>query len=118
MFHNTNRTKYNKKFKIQTLQNTKEQNTSCQNTIATKYKGNKIQIEQNANIPKYKRTKYKTDDQELVYISHHIVLMLHMAIHFAAPWFFLECLYAVSGENIRVMCMHSFSYLYQNQCII
>ena len=54
MFQNTNRTIYNKKFKIQTRQNTKEQNTN-----ATKYQWDKIQIEQNTKIPKYKITKYK-----------------------------------------------------------
>ena len=54
MFHNTNRTKCNKKFKIQTQQNAKEQNTNCQNTFVTKYKWDKIQIEQ---IPKYKHDK-------------------------------------------------------------
>ena len=57
MFHNTNRTKYNKKFKIQTRQNTKEQNTNCQNTIVTKYKCNKIQMEQNTNRTECKNTK-------------------------------------------------------------
>ena len=60
MFHNTNRTKYNKKFKILTLQNTKEQNTNCQNTFVTKYKCNKIQMGQNTNITKYKHSKIQT----------------------------------------------------------
>ena len=50
MFHNTNKTKYNKKFKIQTRQNTKEQNTNCQ-----KYYCNKIQMKQNTNGTKYKQ---------------------------------------------------------------
>ena len=49
MFHNANRTKYNKKFKLQTWQNTKEQNTNYQNTNITKYKCDKIQMEQNTN---------------------------------------------------------------------
>ena len=57
MFHNTNRTKYNKKFKIQTRQNIKEQNTNCQNTFVTKYKCNKIQRQQNTNRTKYKHDK-------------------------------------------------------------
>ena len=52
MFHNTNRTKYNYKFKIQKGQNTKEQNTNCENTNVTKYKCNKIQMEQNTNATK------------------------------------------------------------------
>ena len=43
--------------KIQTRQNTTEQNTNFQNTNARKYKWNKIQLEQNAKIPKNKRTK-------------------------------------------------------------
>ena len=64
MGQNTNRTKYNKKFKIQTRQNTKEQNTNCQNTFVTKYKCNKIQkdkiqIEQNTKFHNTNTTKYK-----------------------------------------------------------
>ena len=70
MQQNTNGTKYKlnkiQNSKIQTQQNTKEQNTNCQNTNVTKYKCNqiqrdKIQIEQNAKIPKY---------------NHHIVDLL------------------------------------------
>ena len=61
MFHNTNRTKYNKKFKIKTRQNTKKQNTNCQYTIVTKYKCNKIQMGQNTNKTKYKNPEYKHD---------------------------------------------------------
>ena len=61
MFHNTNRTIYNKKFKILTRQNAKEQNTNCQNTIVTKYKCNKIQMGRNKNRTKYKTTIYKHD---------------------------------------------------------
>ena len=66
MFHNTNRTKYNKKFKIQTRQNTKEQNTNCQNIFVTKYKCNKIQMGQNANRTKYKIPKYKHDKIQIL----------------------------------------------------
>ena len=47
---NTNMTKC-KNSKIQTRQNTKDQNTNCQNTNITKYKWNKTQKEQNAKIP-------------------------------------------------------------------
>ena len=52
--------------KIQTRQNTKEQNKNCQNTNvintnATKYKWNKIQIQKNAKIPKYKEYKIQKD---------------------------------------------------------
>ena len=59
MFHNTNRTKYNKKFKIQTRQNTKEQNTNTTKYKRTKYKHdkiqkNKIQMQQNTNGTKCK----------------------------------------------------------------
>ena len=57
MFHNTNRTEYKAKiqtkqntnmtkckmYKIQTRQNTTEQNTNCQNTNGTKYKEQKLQ---------------------------------------------------------------------------
>ena len=71
MFHNTKRTKYNAKIqmkqninmteyknsKIQTGQNTKEQNKNCQNKILTKYKCNKMQIEQNTNRTKCKTSK-------------------------------------------------------------
>ena len=39
---------------IQTQQNPKVQNTNCENINVTKYKCNKIQIEQNSKIPKYK----------------------------------------------------------------
>ena len=48
MFHNTNRTKYNSK--IQLNENTNV--TKCK-TNMKKYKWNKIQIQQNAKIPKY-----------------------------------------------------------------
>ena len=59
MFHNTNRTKYNKKFKIQMRQNTKEQNTNTTKYKRTKYKHdkiqkNKIQMQQNTNGTKCK----------------------------------------------------------------
>ena len=60
MEQNTNRTKC-KNSKIQTRQNTTEQNTSSQNTNVTKYKCNQIQMEQNTNSkntkiqPKYSR---------------------------------------------------------------
>ena len=63
MGQNTNRTKY-KSSKIQTRQNTKEQNTNCQNIkvikYKCKYKCNKIQRGQNTNRPK-KIPKYKHD---------------------------------------------------------
>ena len=75
MFHNTNRTKHNAKIqtkqdtnmtkyknsKIQTGQNTTEQNTNCQSTNVTKYKYKKIQIEQNPKTPKYKHDKIQKD---------------------------------------------------------
>ena len=66
MFHNTNRTKYNKKFKIQTRQNTKEQNTNTTKYKRTKYKCNKIQMGQNANRTKYKIPKYKHDKIQIL----------------------------------------------------
>ena len=56
MGENTNRTKY-KNSKIQTRQNTKEQNTNCQNTFVTKYKCNKIQMGHNTYRTKYKISK-------------------------------------------------------------
>ena len=45
--------------KIQPHQNTRGQNTNCQNKNTIKYKWNKIQKEQNAKIPKTYMTKYK-----------------------------------------------------------
>ena len=35
-----------------------------QNTIGTKYKRNKIQIEQNAKLPKYKHNKIQKDKKQ------------------------------------------------------
>ena len=63
MEQNTNRTKC-KNAKIQTRQNTKEQNKNCQNTNVSKYKCNKIQreqiqIEQKAKMPKYRVSQKK-----------------------------------------------------------
>ena len=49
------------KNKIQTRQNTKEQNTNGQNTYITKYKCKKIKIGQNTNKTKCKILKYKHD---------------------------------------------------------
>ena len=43
---------------IQIRQNPKGQTINCQNTNVTKYKCNKIQMEQKAIIPKYKEKKY------------------------------------------------------------
>ena len=43
-----------KKYKIQTRQIAKEQNTNCQNTNVKKYKCNKIQMQQKTNGTKYK----------------------------------------------------------------
>ena len=76
MKQNTNMTKC-KTSKIQTRQNTKEQNTNCQNTNVTKYKCNKIQMEQNTNRTKYKNTKYKIQkDKILVFGNHYIADIL------------------------------------------
>ena len=67
MQQNTNGTKYIcKNAKIQTRQNTKEQNTNCQNTFVTKYKCNKIQMGQNTNRTKYKIPKYKHDKIQIL----------------------------------------------------
>ena len=61
MEQNTNGTKYKcANAKIQTQQNTKEQNTNCQNTIVTKYKCYIMQIEQITNRSKCKNTKIQT----------------------------------------------------------
>ena len=59
MEQKTNRTKC-KNSKIQTRQNTKGQNITCQTTNVTKCKRNKIQIEQNKDRTKCKNTKIQT----------------------------------------------------------
>ena len=106
MFHNTNRTKYNKK--IQMKQNT--------NTTKCKCKHNKIQMEQNTNTTKCKDTKIQTLQNTIgtfgVPIENHCIKGVGIRY---TKWWFQKYKYL---SFCILSCLYFGMFVFLNLCIL